>query len=41
MELLEAQQFTMVKGFHRIGRNIRVRAQVKPGLISTYREIAQ
>jgi hypothetical protein len=28
-----------VKGFYRIGRNIRVRAQVKPGLISTYREI--
>lgn len=40
MELLEAQQFTMVRGFHRLGRNIRVRAQVKPGLISTYRETA-
>ena len=40
MELLEAQQFTMVKGSYRVGRNIRVRAQVKPGLISTYREIA-
>lgn len=40
LEILEAQQFTMVKGFHRVGRNIRVRAQVKPGLISTCREIA-
>jgi N-methylhydantoinase A len=40
MEILEAQQFNMVKGFYRIGRNIRVRAQVKPGLISTYRETA-
>jgi len=40
MEILEAQQFNMVKGFHRVGRSIRVRAQVKPGLIKTYREIA-
>jgi N-methylhydantoinase A/oxoprolinase/acetone carboxylase beta subunit len=39
-EILEAQQFNMVKGFHRVGRNIRVRAQVKPGLIRTYREAA-
>jgi N-methylhydantoinase A len=40
MEILEEQQFNMVKDFHRVGRNIRVKAQVKPGLVRTYREIA-
>jgi N-methylhydantoinase A len=40
MELLEAQQFNMVEGFITIGHNIRVRAQVKPGLITPYREVA-
>jgi N-methylhydantoinase A len=33
MEILEACQFNMVRGFKTIGKNIRVRAQVKPGLI--------
>jgi N-methylhydantoinase A len=40
MELLEAQQFNMVQDFYTIGSNIRVRAQVKPGLISPYRKAA-
>jgi N-methylhydantoinase A/oxoprolinase/acetone carboxylase beta subunit len=36
MELVESQQFNMVRGFSTIGRNLRVRAQVKPGLIHGY-----
>jgi N-methylhydantoinase A/oxoprolinase/acetone carboxylase beta subunit len=35
-EILEESQFNMVRGFATIGRNIRVRAQVKPGLIHGY-----
>ncbi|UCG22101.1 MAG: hydantoinase/oxoprolinase family protein [Deltaproteobacteria bacterium] len=38
MELLEDHEFKMVKGFYPVGRSIRVRAQVKPGLISPYSE---
>jgi hypothetical protein len=33
MEVVEAYQFNMIRGFHTIGKNIRVRAQIKPGLI--------
>jgi N-methylhydantoinase A/oxoprolinase/acetone carboxylase beta subunit len=40
MELLEDHEFNMVEGFHTVGRNIRVRAQVKPGLIAPYRKAA-
>ncbi|MFP3870006.1 MAG: hydantoinase/oxoprolinase family protein [Syntrophobacteria bacterium] len=40
MELLEEQQFNMVRGFYTVGRNIRIRAQIKPGLIGPYREAA-
>jgi N-methylhydantoinase A/oxoprolinase/acetone carboxylase beta subunit len=40
MELLEDSEFNMVRGFYTVGRNIRVRAQIKPGLISPYREAA-
>jgi N-methylhydantoinase A/oxoprolinase/acetone carboxylase beta subunit len=36
MELVESQQFSMVRGFHTTGKNLRVRAQVKPGLIHGY-----
>lgn len=36
MELLESLQFNMVRGFNTIGKNIRVRVQVKPGLIHGY-----
>ncbi len=33
MEITEALEFNMVQGFHTTGRNIRVKVQVKPGLI--------
>jgi len=33
---VETQQFNMVRGFNTSGRNIRVRVQVKPGLIHGY-----
>ena len=36
MEVLENQQFNMVRGFSTIGKNIRVKVQVKPGLIHGY-----
>jgi len=36
MEVLEESQFNMVRQFATVGRNIRVRAQVKPGLIHGY-----
>ena len=36
MEVVESQQFNMVRGFNTAGKNIRVRAQVKPGLIHGY-----
>lgn len=41
MEVLEEQQFNMVRGFYTTGRNIRVKVQVKPGLIPEYREIGE
>lgn len=40
MEVIESLQFNMVKGFYTSGRNIRVRAQIKPGLIEGYDSIA-
>jgi len=36
MEVVETQQFNMVRGFNTSGRNLRVRVQVKPGLIHGY-----
>lgn len=39
IELLEDQQFNMVRGFHTTGKNIRIKAQVKPGLIHRYQSI--
>jgi len=36
MEVLENQQFNMVRGFSTTGKNIRVKVQVKPGLIHGY-----
>ena len=33
MEVIENQQFNMVRGFFTTGKNIRVKVQVKPGLI--------
>ena len=32
-EIIEALEFNMVRGFHTTGKNIRIKAQVKPGLI--------
>jgi N-methylhydantoinase A/oxoprolinase/acetone carboxylase beta subunit len=40
MEVLEDAQFNMVRDFYTTGRNIRVRVQVKPGLIPEYSDIA-
>ena len=39
MEVIEALEFNMVRGFNTIGKNIRVNVQVKPGLIHGYNEI--
>ena len=39
MEVLEALQFNMVRGFNTTGRNIRVKVQVKPGMIHGYDEV--
>ncbi|MFZ1200485.1 MAG: hydantoinase/oxoprolinase family protein [Desulfobacterales bacterium] len=36
MEVLEELQFNMVRGFLTTGRNLRVKVQVKPGLIRHY-----
>jgi hypothetical protein len=36
MEITEDLQFNMVRGFQTTGKNIRIRAQVKPGLIHGY-----
>lgn len=36
LEVVEAYQFNMIRGFHTIGKNIRIRAQIKPGLIQGY-----
>jgi hypothetical protein len=41
MEVVESQQFNMVRGFSTSGRNIRVRVQVKPGLIHGYDSLLQ
>ncbi len=39
MEVLEAQQFNMVRGFYTTGKNIRVRVQVRPGMIHGYDDL--
>lgn len=41
MEATESLQFNMVRGFYTAGRNIRVKVQVKPGLIHGYRAITE
>jgi hypothetical protein len=38
-EIIEDMEFNMVRGFKTIGKNIRVRVQVKPGLIHGYDNI--
>ena len=39
MEVLETLQFNMVRGFNTTGKNIRVKVQVKPGLIHGYDQL--
>ena len=39
MEVVEALQFNMVRGFNTTGKNIRVNVQVKPGLIQGYDQL--
>jgi N-methylhydantoinase A/oxoprolinase/acetone carboxylase beta subunit len=39
MEVVEALQFNMVRGFNTTGKNIRVKVQVKPGLIHGYDDV--
>jgi len=41
MEVLEELQFNMVRGFHSTGKNIRVKVQVKPGILHEYTDIAE
>jgi hypothetical protein len=36
MEIVEDLEFNMVRGFSRTGKNIRIKAQVKPGLIAGF-----
>ena len=38
MEVVESLQFNMVRGFNSTGKNIRIKVQVKPGLIHGYDE---
>ena len=40
VEVVENLQFNMVRGFYTSGKNIRVRVQVKPGLIQDYDPVA-
>ncbi len=39
MEVLETLEFNMVRGFNTTGKNIRVKVQVKPGLIQGYEDV--
>ena len=40
IEVIEDMEFNMVRGFSTTGKNIRVKVQVKPGLIHGYDPIA-
>jgi len=39
MEILEELEFNMVRGFSTTGKNLRIRTQVKPGLIAGYKDM--
>lgn len=41
MEVLEDLQFNMIRGFQSTGKNIRVKVQVKPGILSEYEAISE
>lgn len=36
MEIIEDQEFNMVRGYYTTGKNIRLKAQIKPGLIAGF-----
>jgi hypothetical protein len=38
-EITQEMEFNMVRGFNTTGKNIRVKAQIKPGLIQGYEDI--
>lgn len=40
-EIIEDLEFNMVRGFNRTGRNIRIKAQIKPGLIAGFSAVRQ
>ncbi|MGD9213000.1 MAG: hydantoinase/oxoprolinase family protein [Desulfobacteraceae bacterium] len=40
-EVIEEQEFNMVRGFHTSGKNIRIKVQVKPGLIHGYDPVTE
>ncbi|MBW1847813.1 MAG: hydantoinase/oxoprolinase family protein [Deltaproteobacteria bacterium] len=40
LEVLEELQFNMVRGFQSTGKNIRIKVQVKPGILNEYTNIA-
>ncbi|MGD9078265.1 MAG: hydantoinase/oxoprolinase family protein [Desulfobacterales bacterium] len=39
MEILEDMEFNMVRDFNTVGKNMRVKVQVKPGLIHGYEDV--
>ncbi|HRV15340.1 MAG TPA: hydantoinase/oxoprolinase family protein, partial [Spirochaetota bacterium] len=39
IEIVDAYSFNMVKGFETVGKNIRVRCQVKPGILHQCKDI--
>jgi len=39
LDVLEDLEFNMVRGFRLTGKNIRIKIQVKPGLIHQYKMI--
>ncbi len=41
IDLVEDSQFNMVRGFHTTGRNIRIKVQIRPGLIHDYRRVEE
>ena len=41
VETLEAQSFNMVRGDALVGRNIRVKCQIRPGLLDEYKRVVQ
>ncbi len=38
MEILESSEFNVVRGFYATGKNIRVKAQIKPGFVKRFSE---